>query len=401
MKRNAFIGAAFVVALVVLGALQTRLLQSVAAQSNGKVMAPKFEVDPMWPKPLPNGWYLGQTIGVGVDANDHVWIIHRSDSLDAAEAAGDEGTGECCKKAPPILEFDQQGNLLRHWGGKDGEGYQWPASNHGLQIDHKGNLWIGGNGNGNDGHLLKFTQDGKFLMQVGIKKAGLAADSNSPDRFYLVAKVSLDAKNNEAYVADGYGNRRVVVIDMDTGKFKRYWGAYGNKPDDAAAAAAPRYTPGSTPSQQFRGPVHCADVSVDGLVYVCDRTNDRLQVFTRDGKFQKEIFVEPESLADGSTWDTAFSKDPQQKYLYVADGRNQKLHVYDRQSMTELTNFGEGGHYPGQWYSLHSIAVDSKGNLYTTETYQGRRVQRFLYKGLAPVTKKEQGTTWPTRTSTR
>jgi hypothetical protein len=401
MKRNAFIGAAFVVALVVLGALQTRLLQSVAAQSNGKVMAPKFEVDPMWPKPLPNGWYLGQTIGVGVDANDHVWIIHRSDSLDAAEAAGDEGTGDCCKKAPPILEFDQQGNLLRHWGGKDGEGYQWPASNHGLQIDHKGNLWIGGNGNGNDGHLLKFTQDGKFLMQVGIKKAGLAADSNSPDRFYLVAKVSLDAKNNEAYVADGYGNRRVVVIDMDTGKFKRYWGAYGNKPDDAAAAAAPRYTPGSTPSQQFRGPVHCADVSVDGLVYVCDRTNDRLQVFTRDGKFQKEIFVEPESLADGSTWDTAFSKDPQQKYLYVADGRNQKLHVYDRQSMTELTNFGEGGHYPGQWYSLHSIAVDSKGNLYTTETYQGRRVQRFLYKGLAPVTKKEQGTTWPTRTSTR
>ena len=401
MKRNAFIGVAFVVALVVLGAVQSKLQQSVAAQTNGKVMAPKFEVDPMWPKPLPNGWYLGQTIGVGVDANDHVWIIHRSDSLDAAEAAGDEGTGECCKKAPPILEFDQQGNLLRHWGGKDGEGYQWPASNHGLQIDHKGNLWIGGNGNGNDGHLLKFTQDGKFLMQVGIKKAGLAADSNSPDRFYLVAKVSLDAKNNEAYVADGYGNRRVVVIDMDTGKFKRYWGAYGNKPDDAAAAAAPRYTPGSTPSQQFRGPVHCADASVDGMVYVCDRTSDRLQVFTRDGKFVKEIFVEPESLADGSTWDTAFSKDPQQKYLYVADGRNQKLHIYDRQSLTELTNFGEGGHSPGQWYSLHSIAVDSKGNLYTTETYQGRRVQRFVYKGLAPVTKKEQGTVWPTRTSTR
>ena len=183
---------------------------------------------------------------------------------------------------------------------------------------------------------------------------------------------------------------------MDTGKFKRYWGAYGNKPDDAAAAAAPRYTPGSTPSQQFRGPVHCADVSVDGLVYVCDRTSDRLQVFTRDGKFVKEIFVEPDSLADGSTWDVAFSKDPQQKYMYVADGRNQKLHIFDRQSLTELTNFGEGGHYPGQFYSMHSIAVDSKGNLYTTETYQGRRVQKFVYKGLAPVTKKEQGTPWPT-----
>src|SRR2546426_5959115 len=218
MKRNTLIAATFVVAIVALGIAQSVLQKSVAAQTNGKLMAPRFEVDPMWPKPLPNGWYLGQTIGVGVDANDQVWIIHRSASLDAGEAAADEGTGECCKKAPPILEFDQQGNLLRHWGGKDGPGYQWPASNHGLQIDGKGNIWIGGNGNGNDGHILKFTQDGKFLMQVGIKKAGLGPDSNSQDRFYLVAKVSLDGKNNEAYVSDGYGNRRVVVIDMDTGK---------------------------------------------------------------------------------------------------------------------------------------------------------------------------------------
>jgi len=400
MRRNVWIGSTLALAIAALGIGSSVLQKRAEAQTKGAVMAPRFEVDPMWPKPLPNGWYLGQTIGVGVDASDHVWIIHRSDSLDAAEAAADEGTGACCKKAPPIMEFDQQGNLLRHWGGKDGDGYQWPASNHGLQIDGKGNIWIGGNGAGNDGHILKFTQDGKFLMQVGIKKAGLAADSNAEDRFYLVAKVSLDNKNNEAYVADGYGNRRVVVIDMDTGKFKRYWGAYGNKPDDKAAAAAGRYGgPGTPPSQQFRGPVHCADMSVDDLVYVCDRTSDRLQIFTRDGKFQKEVFVEPESLADGSTWDVAFSRDPQQKYLYLADGRNQKLHIFDRQSMTELTNFGEGGHYPGQFYSMHSIAVDSKGNLYTTETYQGRRVQKFVYKGLAPVTKKEQGTVWPSRTS--
>jgi DNA-binding beta-propeller fold protein YncE len=155
------------------------------------------------------------------------------------------------------------------------------------------------------------------------------------------------------------------------------------------------------PLQQFRGPVHCADMSVDGLVYVCDRTSDRLQVFTREGKFVKEIFVEPDSLGDGSTWDVAFSKDPQQKYLYLADGRNQKLHIFDRQSLAELTNFGEGGHYPGQFYSMHSIAVDSKGNLYTTETYQGRRVQKFLYKGLGPVTKKVQGTVWPTTTTSQ
>jgi hypothetical protein len=397
MKRHLFIGATLVAALAGLGFTAGALQKAADAQGHGAVQAPRFEVDPMWPKPLPNGWYLGQTIGVSVDAQDHVWIIHRSDSLDAVEAAADEGTGACCRKAPPIMEFDQQGNLLRHWGGKDGDGYQWPASNHGLTIDHKGNIWIGGNGANNDGHILKFTQDGKFLMQVGIKQAGLGPDSNSQERFYLVAKVTIDGKNNEAYVADGYGNRRVVVIDADTGKFKRYWGAYGNKPSDEAAPY--RYTPGSTPLQQFRGPVHCADMSVDGLVYVCDRTSDRLQVFTREGKFVKEIFVEPDSLGDGSTWDVAFSKDPQQKYLYLADGRNQKLHIFDRQSLTELTNFGEGGHYPGQFYSMHSIAVDSKGNLYTTETYQGRRVQKFVYKGLAPVTKKIQGTVWPTTTN--
>jgi hypothetical protein len=397
MKRNLFIGAALVVLLVALGTTERLLQRTAAAQAQGAIQAPRFEVDPLWPKPLPNGWYLGQTIGVSVDAQDHIWIIHRSASLDAVEAAADEGTGACCKKTPPVLEFDQQGNLLRHWGGEDGAGYQWPESNHGLTIDHKGNIWIGGNGAANDGHVLKFTQDGKFLLQVGIKKAGLGPDSNSQERFYLVAKVSIDAKTNEVFVADGYGNKRVVVIDGDSGKFKRYWGAYGNKPSDDPAPY--RYTAGSMPLQQFRGPVHCADISVDNLVYVCDRTSDRLQVFTREGKFVKEIFIAPDSLGDGSTWDVAFSKDAPQKYLYVADGRNQKLRIFDRQSLSELTNFGEGGHYPGQFYSMHSIAVDSKGNLYTTETYQGRRVQKFTYKGIGPVTKKEQGTVWPRRTT--
>ena len=399
MKRNLLIGGSFVALLVVLAVAQSAVQRVAAAQAQNGVMAPRFEVDPTFPKPLPNGWYQGQTIGLWVDAQDHVWIVHRPDVLDAAEGASSQTppTGECCNVAPPILEFDQAGNLLRHWGGKDGEGYQWPGSNHGLQIDGKGNVWIGGNGNGTDGHVLKFTQDGKFLLQIGIKKQGLAADSSSNDRFYLVAKVSLDNKNNEAYVADGYGNKRVVVIDMDTGKFKRFWGAYGNKPDDAAAAAAPRYTPGSTPSQQFRGPVHCADPSVDGFIYVCDRTSDRLQVFTRDGKFVKEVFVEPESLGDGSTWDTAFSKDAAQKYLYVADGRNQKVYIIQRDTLEVLTSFGDGGRQPGQFYGVHSIATDSKGNIYTTETYEGKRLQKFLYKGLAPVTAEHQGTVWPGR----
>src|SRR5712691_3508948 len=392
MNRNLWIGSTLAVALVALGLGSSILQTSADAQAKGAVMAPRFEVDPMWPKPLPNGWYLGQTIGVGVDANDHVWIIHRSDSLDAVEAAADEGTGACCKKAPPIMEFDQTGNLLRHWGGKDGDGYQWPASNHGLTIDHKGNIWIGGNGANNDGHILKFTQDGKFLMQVGIKRAGLGPDSNSQERFYLVAKISIDGKNNEAYVADGYGNKRVVVLDADTGKFKRYWGAYGNKPDDKNLG---RYDPDAPPAQQFRNPVHCAELSNDGFLYVCDRVNDRIQVFKPDGKFVKEQFVARRSLADGSVWDIAFSKDPQQKYIYLADGRNQKVYIIQRDTLEVLTSLDDGGRQPGQFYGVHSIATDSKGNIYTTETYEGRRLQKFVYKGLAPVTKQDQGTVWP------
>jgi DNA-binding beta-propeller fold protein YncE len=398
-RHDLAIGACFATAIVVLAVAQHLLGNVAEAQSKGGVNAPRFEVDPLWPKPLPNNWVLGQTIGLGIDARDHVWIVHRVDSLSAVEAAADQRppTGTCCSKAPPVLEFDPAGNVVGHWGGP-GEGYEWPLSNHGIFVDYKDNVWIGGN-DAKDAHVLKFTRSGKLLMQIG--RQGKSGGSNDLQNFGRVAKIFVDPKSNEAYIADGYGNKRVVVIDMDTGKFKRFWGAYGNKPDDAAAAAAPRYTPGSTPSQQFRGPVHCADPSNDGFIYVCDRTSDRLQVFTRDGKFVKEVFVEPESLGDGSTWDTAFSKDAQQKYLYVADGRNQKLHIYDRASMTELTNFGEGGHYPGQFYSMHSIAVDSKGNLYTTETYQGRRVQRFVYKGLAPVTKKIQGTVWPTTNGSR
>jgi DNA-binding beta-propeller fold protein YncE len=294
------------------------------------------------------------------------------------------------------MEFDQAGNLLRHWGGKDGPGYQWPASNHGIWIDHKGNVWIGGNGNGSDGMVLKFTKDGKFLNMFGVKKEGLGPDSLAQDRFYLVAKIHVLPKTNEAFLADGYGNKRVAVIDADTGKMKRFWGAYGNPPDDKLDLGA--YTPGAALAKGFRGPVHCAEPSVDDIVYVCDRTNDRLQMFTLEGKFLSEVQIQPESKGDGSTWDVDFSKDPAQKYLYLADGRNQRIHIFDRKSMVELTNFGTGGHYPGQWYSLHSIAVDSKGNLYTTETYQGRRVQKFTYKGLAPVTRKDQGTVWPTST---
>jgi DNA-binding beta-propeller fold protein YncE len=388
-NRNVYLSAAFLALLVALFIGQSALRKMTDVQGSAVVMAPRFEVDPMWPKPLPNNWYIGMTIGVGVDAQDHVWIVHRSDTISPNEAAADQKTGECCSKAPPVLEFDQAGNLIGHWGGP-GEGYEWPESNHGITIDHKGNVWIGGNG-ANDAHILKFTQDGKFLAQFGHK--GKNAGSNDTENFGRAAKIFVDPKANEAYIADGYLNKRVAVIDADTGKFKRYWGAYGNKPDDANLG---RYNPDAPPAQQFRTPVHCADLSNDRLLYACDRVNNRIQVFQPDGKFVKEQFIAKRSLSEGSVWDIAFSKDPQQKYLYVADGRNQKVYILLRDTLEILTSFGDGGRQPGQFYGVHSIATDSKGNIYTTETYEGRRLQKFVYKGLAPVTKQDQGTVWPT-----
>jgi len=393
-RRNVFIGAGFIALLAALGVSQSVLERKALAQSGSGISAPRFEVDPMWPKPLPNGWYIGQTIGVWADNQDHIWIIHRNDSLDPVEAAADQTppTGECCKKAPPIIEFDQAGNVVHAWGGP-GQGFDWPDSNHGIFADTEGFVWIGGNG-GTDGLVLKFTRDGKFVKQFG--KKGVKADSNATDHFFQVAKIFVDEKNNELYVADGYGNKRVVVMDTETGQFKRYWGAYGNKPDDKDLG---RYNPTAPLAQQFRNPVHCADLSADGFVYVCDRVNDRMQVFTKDGKFVKEQQYQKDSLGDGSVWDVAFSKDPQQKYIFMSDGRNSKIRIIDRQTLQEIYNFGEGGHYPGQFYSIHSIAIDSKGNLYTTETYQGRRVQKFVSKGIGSVPRKDMGVVWPTSTS--
>jgi len=374
--------------IVALGASQ-RALQG--ASEGQAVQAPSFEVDPFWPQPLPNHWVMGSAIGVGVDARDHVFIVHRQQTLNArtevlsAEAAK---SGECCVAAPPVLEFDPQGKLVNAWGGP-GEGYTWPESNHGIAIDHKDNVWIGGNGNG-DSHILKFTHDGKLLQQIGIP--GKGANSSATDHFGRVAKISFDAAANEAYVSDGYSNKRVAVLDMNSGAIKRFWGAYGNKPEETNLGP---YNPDAPLAQQFRNPVHCAEPSNDGLVYVCDRPNDRIQVFQKDGKFVKEARIAPHTLGDGSVWDIAFSKDKAQKYIYLADGKNEKVYIIERQSLEILTSFGDGGRQPGQFFAVHSIATDSKGNIYTTETYEGKRLQKFAYKGLAPVTGKNRGVPWP------
>ena len=374
-------------ALVILVGAQLVLHRSVEAQDRN-VEAPRFEVDPLWPKPLPNHWVLGMTIGAWVDDQDHVWIIHRgTPTLHANERALELKVGECCTAAPPVLVFDPAGNLVRAWGGP-GAGYEWPESNHGVHVDHKGNVWIGGNGE-KDAHLLKFTKDGKFLMQVG--KLGGWTGSNDLNNFGRVAKIWVDPKTNEAYVADGYRNKRVAVLDADSGKMKRYWGAYGNKPDDADLG---KYDPAAALPKQFRNPVHCVERSEDGLVYVCDRQANRIQVFKPDGVFVKEASFAKNTLGSGAAWDIAFSRDSAQKYIYLADGTNEVVRVILRDTLQELTNFGDGGRQPGQFYGVHSIASDSKGNLYTTETYEGKRLQKFVLRGMARVP-AAQGTPWP------
>ena len=336
---------------------------------------------------------IGSAIGVSVDAQDHVWIVHRPGALNAKEiyAAQNPPAAICCKPAPPVLEFDAAGNLLHAWGGPPTDpnaGYKWPASNHGITVDFKGNVWIGGN-DPSDTQVLKFTQEGKFLMRIG---GGESKGSNDTANLHRAAKIFVDPEANEAYISDGYGNKRVIVYDADTGAYKRHWGAYGNKPDGTDLGP---YDPKAPVAKQFRNPVHCAELAHNGLLYVCDRTNDRIQVFKKDGTFVKEAFIEKNTLGDGAVFDITFSKDPEQKFLFLADGSNDRIHVLLRDSLEELTNFGDGGRQPGQFYAVHSIASDSKGNLYTTETYEGKRVQKFVYKGLAPVEKMEQGTVWP------
>lgn len=407
MSRDVVVGVALLAGLAVYGCAPAAV--EPAAETEDAVMAPRFEVDPLWPQPLPNHWSLGQTIGVSVDAENNVWIIHRPDSLEEGEvhAAANPPISQCCLPAPAVLQFSPDGSLLNHWGGP-GQGYDWPAGNHGITVDYKGNVWIGGNGrvvagglvedqvaggveSFHDDMVLKFTQSGQFLMQIG--KPNSSRGSNDTANLRLPAEAFVDPATDDLYVADGYGNHRVIVFDAETGAYRRHWGAYGKEPSDVDLGP---YDPTGPPPEQFRNPVHCVQLSDDNLLYVCDRANDRIQVFNPDGTFIKEMFLRKETRGSGSVWDLAFSHDPEQRYIYVADGENRQVHILLRETLELLTSFGDGGRQPGQFYGVHSIATDSDGNIYTTETYHGRRVQKFVFKGIAPVTAKEQGVVWPT-----
>lgn len=383
------------IAACLLAVLALSLGTSDAAQSASEGPAagkyPKFEVDPSWPKQLPNNYTTGDPGGVAVDSHDHVWIISRQRSVNP-EFLGltkNPPTSVCCTYAPAIIEFDQDGNYVQGWGGPrsptpDAAKYEWPEGEHGITVDYKDNVWICGYVNNSelkkdDNHCLKFTKDGKFLLQIG--RSSQSKGSFDTENLNHATQVSVWPKTNEAFFSDGYVNRRVIVFDADTGKFKRMWGAYGNKPDDTAPRTRVFEGP---PPQQFNN-VHGIKISNDGLVYVNDRQNNRVQVFTLEGKFVKEGFIARNTRSDfGTSFSSAFSADKDQRFLYVADLANFRVAVLDRQTLQVIPDaaFGRAGVYPGQFLRLHLIASDSKGNVYTSEA-NGARVQKWLFKEMA------------------
>jgi DNA-binding beta-propeller fold protein YncE len=367
-------------------------------QKSGGVVLPVFEVDPNFPT-MPDHTLLGGVGGATADSHGNVWVFHRPHTLEE-----DNATLNGYAPAPAVLEFNPTGRYLGGWGGPaKGAPYEWfnrgglysafaecqsckserrrngdgrPGSGeHGIAVDARDNVWLTGNGDG-DGQILKFTKDGKFLLQIG--KGGVSPDSNDPSHLSRAAGITVYPKTNEVFVADGYGNRRVVVFDADTGAYKRHWGAYGNTPEDKAPTA--RQTSGPAPAQ-FNTP-HGIAVSNDDIVYVSDRANNRVQTFKLDGTFLKEGFVKRESRGTGTAFGVALSADPEQRFLYVADGSNERIAILDRASLAEIGQIGGPGRKAGEFYHLHSLGVDPSGNLVTGES-QGYRVQRFVYKGLS------------------
>jgi len=335
--------------------------------------SPAFHVDPYWPKPLPNNWILGQVGGMAVDAQDNIWVFQRPRSLtdDEKGATLNPPRSKCCVPAPSVLVFDQAGNVVKSWGGPgDNQDYDWPAQEHAILVDNKGFVWLSGNGE-TDNMVLKFTTDGKFVKQFG--KRGPLTSSTDLTQFGRVADLKLDAKANEIYAADGYGNHRVAVLDADTGEIKRIWGAYGKPPTDDKL---PAYTPDS---RQFANPVHCIGLSKDGLVYVCDRANNRVQVFQKDGTFVRQYVFDANTKGSGSAWTLAFSPlDKRQKYFVLLDGTNNVMESVRVADGAVVGTFGGPGRNAGQFHWVHAGAFDSRGNFYTGEVDTGKRLQKWV-----------------------
>ena len=362
MRRSAVcaVGGGLLVIVMALAACAPAMTDGASASAAD---VPGFQVDPFWPRPLPNNWLMGQAAGVAVDRRDHVWVVQRPRSLSEDErgATLKPPRSLCCAPAPPVLEFDASGTLVQAWGGS-GAGHPWPDNEHGIYVDDRDNVWLAGNG-ARDGMILKFTRDGKFLMKIG--EPGVIGNDQDTRHLNRPANLAMDPGTRELFVADGYGNHRVVVFDAETGQYKRHWGANGRPPGEAGVKG-------------FGNPVHCIRLSRDGLVYVCDRANNRIQVFRKDGTFVRELVVAPQTRGNGSTWDVDLSPDAAQRHLYAADGENNQVWLLLRESGRVLGSFGRSGRSAGQFHWVHNMAVDSAGNIYTTEVDSGKRAQKFV-----------------------
>jgi hypothetical protein len=374
MERKNLRRAVLIAWVIVAGVARTWLFDTEAAaqtsQAQGRNL-PTFEIDPSWPQ-VPAKWKLGDVSSIAIDAQGNAWVLHRPRTLKPDQAA---------MAAPPIIVFDPVGNFIKAWGGA-GSGYEWVEREHGIHIDHKGFVWLGGNYCAGmnlpglkpvaDDQLLKFTQDGKLVMQIGASNQ--SKGNSDTKNVHRAADVWVHPQTNEAFVADGYGNHRVIVFDADTGAFKRMWGAFANKPvdDDHCEIVSPKGFPDGPGPQNF-SIVHAIRVANDGMVYVADRENRRVQMFTNDGKFLKQLVKTSTPFARN----LALSPDSEQQFLYVGNGK--EISIVDRKTL-DIVGSIQG---PGMLGGGHQIATDAKGNLYVAATANG--MQRLTFKGMSPL----------------
>ncbi len=375
VARSGALYAGLLVALLVLAGCveedQPGADQAAQATVDG---APSLAADPEWPQTLPENWVLGAITGLSVDSRGHIWVTHSPSggTDDALGAAQEPPISRCCVPAPDVIEFDPEGNVVQAWEMADRDDLVWPDIPHGLFVDHEDHVWVGSRPHH---QVLKFDREGELVLTIG--ELDVTGGSNDPDRLGVPADIWVDPETNEAFIADGYGNRRVVVYDGDTGEYLRHWGAYGEEPDDDYEY--PERGPDAEPSRQF-GTVHGLVGSHDGLIYVADRRNNRVQVFEQDGTFVDERLVAPETLSSGSAHDVALSSDPDQEYLYLMDGVNHKVWVLRRSDLEVVGEFGQGGYQLGQFIRPHVMDTDAEGNVYSGEA-ETQRVQRFLPPG--------------------